>query len=174
MMWRTMLAVVLTVLPLGGIAAQRGWRVQVDSNGFDEPSTSLVAWSTDKKARLELACEPLISGDFKTVDLWIGLEVDRRLGFFNSYGSGDVFVDARFLPDSTIVQLSLQVHVSSGHPNYASIIIHDDKLAMLRRADTLQAKLPLYGRPSLVVRFPIRNRDLLEKFLTKCPVASEQ
>jgi len=170
-----MLAVLLTVLPLAGIAAQQGWKVRVDSNGFDEPSRSLVARSTDGYARLSLSCEPLIIGELNTVDVWFALEVDRRLGFYNFYGSGNyVFVDARFLPDSTIVHLSLQVHVSSGHPNYASIIIHKDELAMLRRADTLQAKLPLYGRRSLVVRFPIRNRDVLDKFLTKCPVAPEQ
>src|SRR2546423_911547 len=131
MMCPTILAMLLTVLPLGGIAAQQGWKVQVDSNGFDKPSRSLVARSTDGHVRLSLSCEPLIIGELKTVDVWIALEVDRRLGFFNFFGSGNyVLVDARFLPDSTIVELSLQVHVSSGHPNYASIIIHDDKLAM--------------------------------------------
>lgn len=191
------LAVLLSAWPLHGIAAQHGWQMQTDSGGFDKPSTSLVALSTDRTARLELTCieTPMARDGRNWLEYlpWIGLTIDGQLGFFDFSNDYFVLVRARFLPDSTIVPTSWRSLTSSGHgnvivakwvrdhPDYLARDMRRDKNAMekgllteLRQADTLQAELNLYGRNSLVVRFPIRNHDTLEQFLTKCTVTPEQ
>jgi hypothetical protein len=124
---------------------------------------------------------------------WLGLTLDARLGFFDFSNDYLVLVRARFLPDSTIEATSWKSLAGSGHgnvivaervrdhPDYIARDMRGDRNAMeegllnkLRRADTLQAKLDLYGRNSLVVRFAIQNRDVLELFLKKCTVAPER
>jgi hypothetical protein len=193
---RFLLAAVLAAVPLGGLTAQQGWQVQTDSDGFEKPSTSLVAMSTDRSTQLELTCieTPMRRDSHSWVEYlpWIGLTLDSHLGFFDFSGEGFVLIRARFLPDSTIENTSWKSQAASGHgnmivaewvrdhPDYVARELHGNTNAMeeglltkLRRADTLQAKLDLYGRSSLVVRFPIRNHGVLEQFLTKCTVAPE-
>jgi len=186
------LVVLLSAWPLHGIAAQHGWQVQTDSGGLDKPSPRLLAVDTDSSARLDLRCiETPMTRDGKNLVQyrpWITLAIGEQLGFFTFSNDYVVVVRARFLPDSTIVATGWRSLASSGqgnaivstevldHPNY----LERDKHAMekgllteLRHADTLQAELNLYGGKSLLVRFPIRNHDALEQFLTRCTITPE-
>lgn len=187
-------AALMTTLPLGHVAAQEGWRVQTNSDGFEKPSTSLVVSSADRRALLDLYCRetPMKRGDSSWVEYLpeIGLTLDRRLGFFNFVGGNYyVFGRARFLPDSEIVTTDWESLAASGHANviiaehvrdYPNYFVDDGKatveglLNKLRRADTLQAQFELYGKGSITLRFAIRNHDTLEHFLTKCTVGPEQ
>jgi len=189
------LVLLLSAWPLHGVGAQQGWQVQTDSGGFDKPSTSLLSLSTDRAAILALSCveTPMARDGRNWVEYLprVGVSIDGRLGFFDFSDDYSVIVRARFLPDSTVVPTSWQSLASSGHGN---VIVarwvrdHPDYLARmrdtsamskgllneLRQADTLQAELNLYGRNSLVVRFPIHNHDTLERFLTRCTVTPEE
>src|SRR5690242_16172368 len=101
MISRPLFAALLLALPLRQVAAQQGWQVQTDSDGFDKPSTSLVALSADRSARLELTCieTPMARDGVRWVEYlpWVGLTLDGRFGFFDFAGDYFVLVRARFL-----------------------------------------------------------------------------
>src|SRR5439155_17914805 len=86
--WMVVLALLLT---FQSAAAQ--WRPDSSTGGLSGPKRYLTVASREGNARLLVWCSEPVT---------FQLDMDRRLGIFDFYGTDYVFLKARFLPDTMI------------------------------------------------------------------------
>lgn len=159
-------------------AAQEGhgWEKSTARDGFSEWPQLIVA-SADSTAVLSMACVKVAWQHQVHIQLGTTAEVFVHSGRYDR-----VFVDARFLPDSSIVTTVWRSQASSGSGNIA---IFADELRQYRdpltekmtkgfldrltEATAVQLALPIYAHDRVVATFPIPNRAVLVEFLSRCP-----
>ena len=175
--WMVVLALLLTAQ---SAAAQ--WRPDSSTGGLSGPKRYLTVASSEGNARLLVWCSEPVT---------FQLDMDRRLGIFDFYGTDYVFLKARFLPDTMIYPTTWNSRAGSGYgstadngridwvgtslpPDSAERQAWEDRhqatlLDKLTHAPAFQIELVTYGRGDHVATFKIPNHDVLELFAARCP-----
>lgn len=170
------IAVVILLLLSRPLLAQRGW--QPGTSGRLRPERYITLTSRERNAVLQVTCVP--KGDIGD-GLWVSLDMHIPGTFFDFHGDYSVFLDARFLPDTTVQSLHGQSHAGSGYPNTVTLagLLNVDQprdssgpqqiVARLARTKTWQVELATHGRGHPMATFSIPNNDVLNRFVADCP-----